>query len=178
MFIVTKLLILLPIAQSNISEYVEKGAKMIKSPILILFILLIFVTQSCLNNHTLPICSHPWLVVGFSSEFIGTQTGDIQIQRNNEFIIQLGFEPFDSIAIEYLFVEMEQMYASNQYPTHLYEEYGVYPMNVFLVSMLDSFQRIDCAMNLLEKHPYVLYTDQVSCTKTRCVDTLSSYKPK
>ena len=75
--------------------------------------LLVFLLQSCnYPYYPLPTCSHPWLVVGFDAESIGTTTGDLEITMYadwEEYIwgVQIGHEFFDKIAREYKFWDMK-----------------------------------------------------------------------
>ena len=54
----------------------------------------IFLLQACSKKEEFlsdtGVCSHPWLLVGFDAESIGTTTGDIEIWREEKGIIQTG----------------------------------------------------------------------------------------
>ena len=154
--------------------------KMIMKKFMIIFsiILSLLLIQSCNHTYPLPICSHPWIVVGFSSESIGTQTGDITVEISEEWIIQIGLEPFDSIAKEHMVMVIKQMYSSNNYPKNFLSQYGVYPMNVFLIELGEPYYSFDDAIESFKKDLNVLYLDSVNCTKSRCHDNLKDYKSK
>ena len=128
--------------------------KIMKKLITIFLITLsLLLMQSCTKMYPLLICTHPWIVVGFSSESIGTQTGDIIVEKSDKWTIKIRVEPFDYIAKEYEFRVIKQIYSSNNYPRNFLNQHGVYPMNVFLIQLVDPYFRFDDAIESLKKTP-------------------------
>ena len=142
-----------------------------------LLVLFGFLFQACVTDTG--VCSHPWIVVGFDAESIGTTTGYVDTWEifdwggKNAIMFPIGLEPLDQLALENDFKFMIQMYTTNEYPEWLFTEYGVYPLNVFLmdpgVGVAGNYnQRIYSVINALKKDENILYLNQISCTTKYC----------
>ena len=154
----------------------------------LLAVMLVFFVSSCNTVYDTGVCSHPWIVVGFDAESIGTTNGHVDSWTyenwgSNKFVVfPIGLESFDQIAEDHGFIGMLQMYLANEYPCWMFSDFGVYPLNVFLI---DTYHgggagifgpNFYSALNELKKDPNILYLDQISCTKSHCRDRLGTYK--
>jgi len=155
-----------------------------------LFVLVLF---SCNQEELIEngeVCTHPWIVVGFDADSIGTTTGEVDTWTFEDFgpinkVVRfpVGLDSFDKIGEDNHFIMMLQMYSTNDYPEWLFPEYGVYPMNVFAIRVSgygagahgSNFHTI---MEELTEDDNILYVSHITCTKSHCRETLSTYREK
>ena len=136
------------------------------------------------------VCTHPWIVVGFDAESIGTTTGEVDTWTLEDFgsinkIVRLpiGLDSFDKILENNYFAMMLQMYSTNDYPEWLFPEYGVYPMNVFAIDIDGGgagfySPNFHTTMEELKEDDNVLYVSHITCTKSYCREDFSTYREK
>lgn len=96
------------------------------------------------------------LVVCFYAESIKTNTGDIEIKKDEQGIVSINLESFDAIAKEFEFVDIERMFWVKDQDWH--DTNGSYPMNIFKIIIRDN-DRIEEALLALMNNKDIIWAE-------------------
>jgi hypothetical protein len=95
------------------------------------------------------------IVVCFSQDFVGNRDGFIDYEINDG-VVQTGRAPFDALAAQYRFTDLQQTVETVRDKDWNYK--GQYPLNVYRVILEDN-EVIEEALRALSNQPYILFAE-------------------
>ena len=112
------------------------------------------------------------IVVAFDARAINTRVGDINKETNSRGNVQIGLPSFDALANEYGFTNIQRMFGVEDQEWQ--DENGVYPMNIFRVTVPDN-SKMDAALSALSSDSSVIFAEYEAINRIRYIPNDPEY---
>jgi len=103
------------------------------------------------------------IVVGFDAKIIDNPQGRIDYSTESG-VVEIGVSSFDQLAVEYDFVELEQMFQQIRYKD--WNENGIYLQNIYRVFLAENTE-IERAVKALAADPNIIFAEYETINRPR-----------